>query len=172
MLNSCRYIILICPLLLMSSCNKMVPAGFWIKFHSDLLIKNISDQGPYGGTRAMYWKAQKQNTFTSFDILDFASKHNWKLVRSSQVTADSIKNWKLYDQDIFPLSHKGIDLSEKNNDEHKKFPRWINSSITLYEFKTNWVLIEPGSDSSTELNGFVLINDIGTEMSVYHSWGE
>jgi hypothetical protein len=30
---------------------------FWGNFNSDLLVKNVSDQGPLGGRRAIYWRS-------------------------------------------------------------------------------------------------------------------
>jgi len=149
-----------------------MPAGFWTNFKKSLLVKNISDQGPYGGTRAMYWKTDKQNTFISKTILDFASKNGWQFVDSLYFPADSIEKWKLFGEDIFPLSGSGFSPFETNDYEFKKFPRWITSNIVLYKFKTGWSLLKPGTDDSTEENGFVIINDKGTEMSVYHSWGD
>ena len=44
--------------------------------------------------------------------------------------------------------------------------------ISFYSFKTGWVTIQPGTDDSIEVNGFVLLNHDKTEMAVYHLWGE
>lgn len=33
-------------------------------------------------------------------------------------------------------------------------------------------MIEPGTEKVSEENGFVIINDNATKMSVYHLWGE
>jgi len=41
------------------SCNKATPAGFWKSYQKDFLVKNISDQVPWGGHRAIYWKTGK-----------------------------------------------------------------------------------------------------------------
>ena len=42
----------------------------------------------------------------------------------------------------------------------------------VYTFKTGIVMIEPGTGNSIEVNGFVVLDNEGTEMSVYHLWGE
>jgi len=42
----------------------------------------------------------------------------------------------------------------------------------VYKFKTGWTTVDPGTDNSIEENGFVIINVKGTEMSVYHLWGD
>ena len=119
----------------------------------------------------MYWMTDKPNTFRSEEILDFASKNGWHLVDSIHLTADSVKKWKLHETEIFPLSDKGLSWPE-NNEFFRNFPRWIKSDITLIKFKTSWVVIEAGTDNSTEENGFIILNDNHSEMSVYHIWGQ
>jgi hypothetical protein len=34
-------------LILFASCHKAIPSGFWLDFRKELIVKNISDQGPY-----------------------------------------------------------------------------------------------------------------------------
>jgi len=153
-------------------CVKLTPSGFWVHFQSNFLKKNISDQGTWGGSRAMYWNANNQNTFTSKFILDYALKNGWTLLDSSEYTTSDIKNWQYIGESIFPLSLKGFDTVPCNDEMYKHFPRWINSDIKLFKFKTGWLTIDPGTDKSIEVNGFVIVNCNGTEMSVYHLWGE
>ncbi len=157
---------------LFTACSKLIPAGFWADFQKDFLVENISDQGPRGGHRAMYWKAEKQNTFSSKTVLDFAIKNGWQLTDSLAYKSDSLENWKFLDKPVFPLSFNGLDKIPENDVIYNHFPGWINTDLKVYKFKTGWTTVDPGTDNAIEENGFVLINDKGTEMSVYHLWGE
>ena len=155
-----------------TSCNKATPAGFWKSYERKFLIRNISDQGPYGGHRAVYWKADKLNTFTPTSFLEFASKNGWTLVDSSEFNSDQTNKWTYSDKAVFPLISTGFSEIVVNNTQLEHFPRWFGGQIMVYKFKTGWVTIEPGTDASIEENGFVVINSDKTEMAVYHLWGE
>jgi|SRR5579875_2928516 len=155
-----------------ASCNKATPAGFWKNFKKDLLVKNISDQGPYGGHRAIHWKSDKTNSFTSNDALDFARKNGWTLIDSSAFNSDQTNKWTYNNKAIFPLTNTGFSDTQLNDAHLTDFPRWFGGQVSVYKFKTGWVTMEPGTDSSIEENGFVVINRDGTEMAVYHLWGE
>jgi hypothetical protein len=154
------------------SCNKGTPAGFWKGYNSRFLIKNISDQGPYGGHRAIYWKADGKNTFSSIDIIHFANKNGWTFVDSAEFNQDQTDKWVNADQQIFPLSHTGFSYTADNNSTYKNFPRWVGGKIKIFRFKTGWLTISPGTDHSIEENGFVLLNRDKNKMAVYHLWGE
>jgi len=114
---------------LLTACGKLTPAGFWANFQKDFLVENISDQGPWGGHRAMYWNADKQNTFCPKSVLDFATKNGWQLTDSSAYKFDILENWKLLDKPIFPLSSNGFDKIPKNDNIYNNFPRWINTDL-------------------------------------------
>jgi len=154
------------------SCSSTTPSGFWGDFKKDFLKENSSDQGPRGGHRAMHWSSEKQGTFNSKEIIDFATKKGWELVDSLEVQVDDLKSWNYNSTPIFPLSHTGFSSVSGNNSTYKYFPRWIKAGLKVYTFKTGWVTIEPGTDNSIEVNGFVVLENDGTEMSVYHLWGE
>jgi hypothetical protein len=66
----------------LSSCHKATPAGFWLDFRKDLLVRSISDQGPYGGKRELFWKGNRSNQFSSRELVEFATKNGWQLVDS------------------------------------------------------------------------------------------
>ena len=155
-----------------TSCNKVTPAGFWKNYKDKFLLKNISDQGPYGGHRAMYWKAEKPNTFTSKSVIDFATKNSWNFVDSFNVKPEQMKLWQNGNQAVFPFSYAGFSDTMTNFETLNYFPRWINSELKVFAFKTNWEAVEPGNARQTEENGFIVLNNDGTEMSVYHLWGE
>jgi hypothetical protein len=154
------------------SCHKGTPAGFWSNFSSHLLLKNITDQGPYGGHRAMYWKADRKNSFRSGNVIDFATKNGWTLVDSIEFTQAQTSKWIYMKTPIFPLTSKGFSDTALNDAMLADFPRWFDGQIKVYRFKTGWVAIEPGTDNSTEENGFVVINKDRNQLAVYHLWGE
>ncbi|MGF7041996.1 hypothetical protein [Mucilaginibacter lappiensis] len=164
--------ILLSLFVLLSSCNKALPAGFWANFHKDLIIKDINDQGPNGGHRALFWKAKKQNTFTSKEILSFALNNGWKFKGTLSIKSEDLKRWNYYGSPIFPFSNNGFTSSPSNNSSYSDFPRLINSDLTVFKFDTDWVTIDPGTDNSITENGFILLNKSGTAMSIYHLWGE
>ena len=154
------------------SCNKATPAGFWKNYNSHFLVKNISDQGPYGGHRAMYWKANEENTFSSSNVIDFATKNGWALVDSLEFSQDQTNKWTYSNNPIFPLSNTGFTDMITSTSTYQYFPRWFGGQVKVYKFKTGWVTIEPGTDNSMEENGFVIMNKDKNEIAVYHLWGE
>ena len=154
------------------SCNKTTPTGFWKNYETNFLVKNISDQGPYGGHRAVYWKSEKPLTFDTKNILDFAEKNGWALLDSLEFTKEQTDKWKFSNNAIFPLTSLGFSDTNLNDAHLEDFPRWFGGQLKLYKFKTGWVTIEPGTDNSIEENGFVLINQAKSEMAVYYLWGE
>jgi hypothetical protein len=158
--------------LTVTSCNKATPAGFWKNYQKDLIEKDISDEGPYGGHRAIYWKSNKADPFNSSNVLDFAKKNGWTLVGSSIFSSVQTSKWTYANQAIFPLTHTGFSDKQFNNADLTNFPRWFGGQVVIYRFKTGWLTLEPGTDNSIEENGFVMISRDGDEMSVYHLWGE
>jgi hypothetical protein len=155
----------------LSSCSKTTPSGFWKTFRVEYLKEDISNQGPQGGRRAMYWRA-RQGAFNSHEVNAYADKNGWKLTDSLEVQVMDMSAWVYNGHPIFPLSHEGFTAKAFNSSVHKDFPRWINAKSKVYMFKTNWEVIEPGTNEGDNLNGFVLLSDDGSEMSVYHIWGE
>ena len=155
-----------------SSCNKVTPAAFWRDYKKDLREKNISDQGPYGGHRAIYWKSNKENPFNSNDVLDFAGKNGWTFIDSLAFNSEQTSKWTYNNRAVFPLTSVGFSDALLNDANLTDFPRWFGGQVSVYKFKTGWIIIEPGKNNSIEENGFVVINDNGTQMAVYHLWGE
>ena len=166
--------ILLTPILTLAfiSCNKATPTGFWKTYKTNFLIKNIIDQGPYGGHRAVYWKSEKPLIFDTKNILDFATKNGWTLVDSLEFTKEQTDKWIYSKNAIFPLTSIGFSDTVLNDAHLEDFPRWFGGQVKLYKFKTGWVTIEPGTDNSIEENGFVLLNQDKSELAVYHLWGE
>ena len=154
------------------SCNKATPTGFWKNYKPDLLVKNISDQGPYGGHRAVYWKSERSLNFDTKNILDFAAKNGWTLTDSSEYSNDQTNKWTYDNEQVFPLTSIGFSDSVLNDAHLKDFPRWFGGQLKFYKFKTGWVTIEPVTENSIEENGFVLLSQDKSELAVYHLWGE
>ena len=156
-----------------AACNKATPAGFWKTYKKELLVKNISEQGPYGGHRAIYWKSDNADIFSSAHVLDFAKKNGWTLVDSSEFDQNQTNQWTYSNSPVFPLSHTGFNSDTiKSISTYADFPRWFSGHIKVYKFKTGWIAIEPGTDNSIEENGFVILNSDKSEMAIYHLWGE
>ncbi|WP_289056089.1 hypothetical protein [Carboxylicivirga marina] len=159
--------------LFLFSCSKTVPASFWTNFDRNLQRENISDQGPWGGHRTLFWRCEANETFNTKRIVEFATSNGWTFVNSSFYKSDDIKSWTYLDKKIFPLSHEGFNATASSlNGSYKYFPRWTNSDVWVLRFKTGWVSIKPGTEKSNEINGFVMLNKDKNEMTVYHLWGE
>jgi hypothetical protein len=167
-----RFQLLLGILLILSACDRFAPAGFWTRFENGYLVENRSGQGPWGGYRVLHWKATTRGHFSAQRVRDFVGEKGWKLVDSLRVQTLEIKKWLNVDRPIFPLSNRGFTPDFQNNGTYERFPLWIKTNLFLYRFETGWVLYDPGTNTSTEQNGFVLIKSDGTEMSVYHLWGE
>lgn len=158
--------------LIFVSCNRATPTGFWKNYEPNFLVSNISDQGPHGGHRAVYWKSDKPSTFDTKSILDFAIKNGWTLTDSSEFDQNQTIKWMYDNKKIFPLSNTGFNDTIKSISTYNYFPRCFGGQLKLYKFKTGWVTIEPGTDNSIEENGFVLLSQDKSELAVYHLWGE
>src|ERR1700752_957282 len=75
----------------LSSCHKTTPAGFWLDFRKDLIVKSISDQGPYGGRREIFWKATGGRKFSSKEFIEFAKENGWQLMDSIFIPLEKLK---------------------------------------------------------------------------------
>ncbi len=163
--HNIKYILFTLTLTVFSlSCSKKTPAGFWINFHKDLLLTKISNQGPWGGHREINWKSDSENTFTEQELIDFAQENDWILVDSVLFSSDTLstKSFIKLKSDDYSLDIlKDRVLSKLNSNDNK-----------ILIFKTTWLAVEPGNTRETFKNGFVVLNSHGTELKVYHLWGE
>lgn len=149
---------------LVTSCNKTTPAGFWTSFHKDLILTKSSDQGPWGGHREIHWKSETNSTFTDIDIIDFANENDWELIESVSFSVDtlnqnSFSNLKNDDYSIDILKERILEKLESRDNK-------------ILVFKTTWLAVEPGNARETFENGFAILNSDGTELKIYHMWGE
>lgn len=149
---------------LLTSCNKTTPAGFWTDFHKDLILTKDSDQGPWGGHREINWKSESNNTFTGKELIEFADKNDWKLLDSISFSEDTLtKN----------------SFSKLKNDDYSLYilnesilPKLKSNDNQIFIFKTTWLAVEPGNARESFENGFAIINSDGRELKIFHLWGE
>jgi hypothetical protein len=144
------------------SCSRVTPAGFWTNFHYDLINKKDSDQGPWGGYREIHWKSKERKTFTSEEVIDFAKQNDWQITDSLNYTNNILEPLTNYNKTDYSADILENTFLKKINSPHNN----------VFVFKTGWVAVEPGNAKETEKNGFVTINSDGTELIIYHSWGE
>lgn len=149
---------------LITSCNKTTPAGFWTDYHKDLILKKNSDQGPWGGHREINWKSEINNTFTDKELIEFADKNDWKFLDSISFSEDTLtkKSFSKIDNDDYSL-----DILNENI-----VPKLKTKDNKIFMFKTTWLAVEPGNARETFENGFAVLNSDGTELKIYHLWGE
>ena len=149
---------------LVTSCNKTTPAGFWTNFHKDLILSKNNDQGPWGGYREIYWKSEAENTFSDNELVDFAEMNDWQIIDSTSFSADTLTgtSFSKLKNDVYSLDIlKESILSNLKPKDNK-----------IFIFKTTWLAVEPGNTRETFANGFVILNSDGTELKMYHLWGE
>ena len=87
-------LLIICLSILLTNCNKIIPTGFWNDYKKELIIENISNQGPYGGHRAMLWKSKEGKRFNVKEIIEFATYNGWKLTGFEKYSKAEIEKWK------------------------------------------------------------------------------
>ena len=156
---------------LITSCSVIDPSGFWSDYKAANKFEENRDFGPYGGHCAIHWIKASQ-LFNKNEVLEFASMNDWVLVDSLIIDSVTINKWNHMDKKLFPLDHLGFSNSLFEKGGSSKFSRWIDNSSILYFFKTGFITIEPGTDNSIDVNGFVLFDKSNEEFSVYHLWGE
>ena len=150
-------------IVLITSCSRTTPAGFWTTYYKDLIVTKNSDQGPWGGHREIIWKTEA-NTFTDKEIIEFATKNDWELIDSISFSVksswiESFAKLKNDDYSIDILKEKVLPLLKPKDNK-------------CLVFKTTWLAVEPGNARETFENGFAILNSDGTELKVYHLWGE
>lgn len=141
-----------------------MPAGFWNDFHKELITKNESNQGPWGGKREIYWKIKNKNTFTEKEIIEFTSNNDWILkhvisFKSDSLNPTSFDKLKLDDYSLYLLTEKVI-------------PKLRTNDYSIFIFNTSIIAIESGDLGETYENGFAVLNSNKTELKVFHFWGE
>ncbi|MEO6286647.1 MAG: hypothetical protein ABIN80_24875 [Dyadobacter sp.] len=165
-----RYVkILLVLFVIVSGCQKLKPAGFWVSYQEPFLKENISEFGPYGGFSAMHWRASESCNFSKKDILKFAKDHGWQFADTVLVSSDAVTKYHVSGKPYFPFSY--TNFSKPDNLE-PTFPRWIDSDLIVFRHRTGFLAIQPGNAIQTEINGYIVISADSSQFSVYHLWGE
>jgi hypothetical protein len=151
----------------LSSCHRATPAGFWLDFRKDLLVRSVSDQGSYGGKREIFWKSSSNKHFSPEEFIEFATRNGWQLADSIFIPFERMK--RLTNNNTFPFTYSGFSDSSFVD---VGFSNQMNSAVELYRFETGWITIEPGSEKETDKNGYIVFKPDGSEVAVYHLWGE
>ena len=115
---------------MITSCNKMTPAGFWKNYHKDLKLNVFSDQGPWGGYRIIHWESKNKYDFETNDILKYAKANGWTLIDSSEYGNNLPQSWTYSGKKIF--RHNYNDSNDLDNQINNKLQRWIDSDFKLY----------------------------------------
>lgn len=149
---------------LLTSCDKTTPAGFWTDFHKDLVSTKNSDQGPWGGYRAINWISKANHTFTDKELIEFATENDWILLDSISFSVDTLTK-----NNISKLKIDDYSLDMLNE---SILPKLKTNDNRIFIFKTTWLAVEPGNARETFENGFAVLNSDGTELKIYHLWGE
>jgi hypothetical protein len=144
------------------SCNKLSPAGFWNNYHTASIVIKKSNQGPRGGNREIIWKSKYTHTFDKEHVISYAKKNGWQLTDVLAVKNDSLISFGNYEQKSYSFNILTDNVATLIN----------KSSTCILIFKTGWIAIEPGNARETKKNGFAILNSDGTELAVYHLWGE
>ena len=140
--------------IILSSCNKITPSGFWSDYENNLIVSKHIDNGPYGGVTNITWNNRK--SFRSYEVIEYAEQNGWKLI-------DSVK----YDAEVLHKSNYSNEILIANVLATRK-----EKDLSIYRFKTGWISVKPGNQIETEINGFIILNSKKTQMLVYHLWGE
>jgi hypothetical protein len=155
------------------SCNKTTPSGFWLNYETNSISEKENDQGPFGGTLTINWIAENGSEFNIKEITELAAKNDWKLIDSTKYQKADLTNMTDFGKPTINFPLKNFTPQSKREElNSESFPRWIETEFKLYRFKTDWLIFEPGTDNSTQENGFVLLSSDKKQMTIYHLWGE
>ncbi|WP_332021133.1 hypothetical protein [Kaistella sp.] len=147
--------------LVLNSCSKFTPSGFWKNFHSELIEKKSSDQGPFGGTREIEWENTNEK-LKDIDFLKYANKKGWKLIDSINIQNKTIDKNNL----------KNLDEYSVEIIENEIVPKLSTSNSKIYVFETGWIRVKPGNNDETEQNGFLISESNEQKFKIIHNWGE
>lgn len=131
-----------------SSCDPIDTGSFWLDFKRSSIESKYLNHGPWGGTTLISWEFT-EDEIDEYQIREFAEKNEWLFKRVGK-------------EFIFPYDY----------DTPKEIIKCIEGDFTILTFKTDWILVEPGSGETFNALGYVFINPQRSKMTVYHRWGE
>ncbi len=150
----------------LAACRSLVPAGFWKGYRSNLIIKQESDQGPWGGHRWICWDSPNSGTFSESDAKQFALDHGWKFLVRVEVPANALtRPTDTQPQAVSSLFHPGYDQARQD------FPAYITGESVVLTFDSGWRREDPGTNETSTAVGYLQLSRDGRKMLVYHLWG-
>lgn len=152
-------------------CGRLTPPGFWVSYRSELIHHKFSDQGPWGGSRSIFWMSPAPGTFRASDAIRFAASSGWSCGNPVRYSAAEISAWRYAGRPVFPLLFGSADHAP-NDASVLDFARYISEHSLVVECKTGWIRVEPGTGHERNAFGYIQIDERGTRMAVYHLWGE
>lgn len=152
-------------------CTRTAPADFWTTYKPDLIERQWSDQGPWGGARWVMWASHANGTFIATDVLRFAEASGWSCEEPNRFSETEMRRWQFEGRPVFPLHVSPADRA-RNDARLRMFPRAISGDSLISECRTGWIRIEPGTDDASGPTGFIQIEASGARMAIYHVWGE
>ena len=141
----------------LTACNRLVPSGFWKGYRKDSIVKQQSDQGPWGGERWILWESSETGAFSEVDAKRFAVDHSWTFLERVEMPAGAI--------DAAPVFFKGYDYARTH------FPRFIAGDSVVLQFDSGWMREDPGTNAMSTAYGYLQLSKDGRKMVVYHLWG-
>jgi hypothetical protein len=165
--------LVVAPVVALSSCNRLTPAGFWKSYRSDMIAKANSDQGPWGGSRWIQWVAKGETKFSSSELDAFAKTHGWTCEPPVEYSSQRTKDWvsPINKEPIFPLFFgEPTDPVPYTGDVW--FPRHIDGDSYVMKCETGWERVAPGSGVSSPAYGYIQVSKDGHRLAIYHLWGE
>jgi len=138
-------------------CRALTPSGFWKDYRSKAIVKQFSDQGPWGGERWILWENSSGEGFAEPDVRLFAERNGWRFLERVVVSDESIGDSSLF--------HQGDDRARRD------FPEFISGESVVLKFDSRLMREDPGTNEMSTAFGYVQLSKDGGRMVVYHLWG-
>jgi hypothetical protein len=152
-----KNVLIFLGLFILCGCKSIGPAAFWNEFDEDHLVKNICEQGSWGGYRLLYWK-NPQQPYKAKDVVIFAALHKWQHFKTDSLRKEEVFSWVADHADSLSVHHPS------------HYPAMGETGISLSFLDSNWAAV--GSDSTQAVTGYALLSSDGKQLIVYNTWGE
>jgi hypothetical protein len=152
-----KHLFIVLGILVLSGCKTIGPAAFWNEFDDGHLVKSITDQGPWGGYRLMYWK-NTDHPYQAKMVIAFAALNKWECFDTDSLNKNDMRSWMNDHGDLFLLHHNPY------------YPRINDMGVSFSFVDSNWA--SNRSDPTKPPLGYILLSKDGKQLVVFHSWGE